>query len=190
MRPPTVAQALVAAVAPATDYEVIAGDLHEEYVRILTTLGATAANRWYWAQALRSIPSLLSYSRSNASALRRIGVAFTAFGALVAMLVFVTAIGMLLRALFGSDSLPVWFWYCIDSGSAVVFGAILAILVRSDGPRVAFGASLFLVACFVVPALAGNPHSQAPLGAWIQLWAVIPAMCIGAGLYQAVKRTA
>jgi hypothetical protein len=191
MRPPTLAQALVAAVAPTNDYEIVAGDLHEEYLHILHARGSTAANRWYWAQALLSIPSLLSYSRSNASVLRRVGIALTALAVLVAMLLVLVAIDTVYQALFGSmDRAPNWIWVCVDWADAVIFGAILAWLVRTDSLRVAFCAALFLVLCFVVPALAGNPHSQAPLEAWIVLWAVIPAMCIGAGICQTIRRRA
>jgi len=183
--PPILAQALVAAVAPASDYEIVAGDLHEEYVRIRYLSGEKAANRWYWMQTLLSIPSLLSYSRSNRSALRRIGVALIALAVLVAMM----AALMTIDSVIGSgDRLADWVWLCIDYADAIVFGAILAWLVRTDGLRVAFFASVFLVLCFVVPAIAGHPGSQAPLMAWIQLFGAVPAMCIGAGLFQAVKR--
>jgi undecaprenyl pyrophosphate phosphatase UppP len=182
--PPAIAQSLVAACAPTGDYEIVAGDLQEEYLRVVSLRGAKAANRWYWAQTLRSMPSLLSYSKSNTSAARRIGVALTALGVLVAMIVAVTVIDSLLS---GMGRALIWVFFLLNWLAAVAFGAILARLVRNDGVRVAFCAALFLVLCFVTPALAGNPHSQAPLLAWILLWGVIPAMCIGAGLYQAAR---
>jgi len=187
VRPPALAQALVAAAAPTSDYEIVAGDLHEEYLRIMHLRGAKAANRWYWAQTLLSIPSLLSYSRSNRSALRRISVALISLAVLLAMLVVITAIGMAFRNLFGVDRIPEYVWICVDYADTVVFGAILARLVRTDGLRVAVFASVFLVLCFVIPALTGNPPSQAPLAAWMQLLGSIPTMCFGAGLYQALS---
>ena len=183
MTPPILARALVAAAAPASDYEMIAGDLYEEYLQIVHADGATAANRWYWSQALHSIPSLLSYSRSNASALRQIGIAFTALAVLVAMFAVLASID----TVFGSAQLPEWVWWCINYGAAVAFGAILALLVRTDGVRVAFYASWFLVLCFVVPAVAGHPGSQAPLAAWICLLGAVPAMCLGAGAYEIIR---
>jgi hypothetical protein len=189
MRPPALAQALIAAAAPEHDYEIVAGDLHEEYLSVLSARGTVIANRWYWAQALLSLPALLTYSRSNPSVLRRASIALIAFGVLVAMVVVVSVIETVTETLFGSASTSsCWVWPFVIYGDAIAFGAVLARLVRSDGVRIAFFASLFLVACFVVPALAGNPHSQAPLSAWIQLAAVVPAMCFGAGLYQAVIR--
>ncbi len=186
MRPPALAQALVAAAAPAGDYEIIAGDLHEEYVRIMNSSGAKAANRWYWAQTLRSIPSLLSYSKSNRSALRQIGVACTALAVLVTM----SAVLMTLDSVFGNgDQLACWVWFCINYTNAVVFGAILGWLVGADGLRVTFFASVFLVLCFVVPAIAGHPGSQAPLSSWLVLLGAVPVMCIGAGVSQVIRRS-
>lgn len=184
MRPPALAQALIAAAAPCGDYEVIAGDLHEEYLRITYSSGANAADRWYWAQVLHSIPSLLAYSRSNTSLPRRIGITFTALAVLFAMLAVVTGIDMV----FHGISQPVW--NCIYNADALAFGAILAWLVRTDGLRVTFLASLFLVMCFVAPAVAGHPGSQAPLRAWIQLFAAVPVMCLGASIYVIFKHRA
>lgn len=189
MRPPTLAQALLAAVAPAGDYEIVAGDLDEEYLRIQSLRGPKAANHWYWAQTLLSIPSLLSYSRSNKSPRRRIGVALIAFAVLIAMATVLMAIELAAQMIFGNANAGGgWIWLCITYIDAVVFGAVLARLVRPDGPRVAFYAALFLVLCFVVPAVAGHPGSQAPICAWIELSGVIPAMCIGAAIYQVVER--
>lgn len=187
MRPPVLAEALLAAAAPSRDYEIIAGDLHEEYHCIASLRGRSAADRWYWAQTLRSLPALLSYSKAEKSAVRTIVVALMSFAVLVAMLAAMTAIDIVLDRTFGTGDIPQYLSMCVNYGDALLFGAILAALVRTDGLRVAFFASLFLVLCFVVPALAGNPHSQAPASAWIQLCFAIPAMCLGAAAYQAVK---
>jgi hypothetical protein len=190
MKPPVVAQGILAAAAPTSEYEIIAGDLHEEYLRVVSSSGTKAANRWYWSQILLSIPWLISYSRSKRSTLRRTSVALISLAVLFAMLLVTTVIGTVLRSLFGIDRIPEYVWICVDYADAVAFGAVLARLVRTDGIRAAFLASLFLVLCFVIPALAGNPHSQARLSAWIVLWGAIPTMCLGAGLYQAaIHRT-
>ncbi len=184
VRPPALAQALIAAAAPSSEYEIVAGDLHEEYLRIVSLKGVAAANHWYWTQALLSIPSLLSYSRSNVSVLRGIGVAFTALATLVAMLAVLMAIDTILGS---GDRIAGWMYISINYADAIIFGALLAWLVRPDGLRVTFLASLFLVFCFVVPALAGHRGSEAPLAAWIVLCGGIPAMCIGAGVSQAIQ---
>ncbi|HEY2474175.1 MAG TPA: permease prefix domain 2-containing transporter [Candidatus Cybelea sp.] len=184
MRPPVVAEALVAALAPPNDYESIAGDLHEEYLRCARLSGRRAANRWYWSQVLRSIPWLLSYSRVRRSALRAIRVGLTALGVLIAMILATIPINALLDAIFGRANWPGAVSFCAYWTDGVVFGAFLALLVRSGGVRLAFGAASFLVLAFAVPALLGFPSSQAPLPAWVLLGGMIPAMCAGAGLYQ------
>jgi hypothetical protein len=190
MKPPVVAQGILAAAAPTSEYQIIAGDLDEEYLRAVASSGTKAANRWYWSQVLLSIPWLLSYSRSKRSTRRRTSVALISVAVLFAMLLVTTVIGTVLRSLFGIDRIPEYVWIGVDYADAVAFGAVLARLVRTDGVRAAFFASLFLVLCFVIPALAGNPHSEAPLSAWIVLWGSIPTMCLGAGLYQAaIHRT-
>lgn len=180
MKPPALAQALVAAAAPSGDCEIVAGDLHEEYLRILHSRGAKDARRWYWSQALLSIPPLLSYSRSRTSALGQVRIALITLVVLAAMLV--------VHVFIDQNFLQLAVKICIDYANAALFGAFLARLVGTDGLRVAFFGSVFLVLCFVVPALAGHPGSQAPFVAWIVLCGAIPAMCLGAGLYQFIRR--
>ena len=187
MRPPVLAEAFIAAAAPSGDYEIVAGDLHEEYVRIRHLSGAKAANRWYWVQTLLSMPPLLSYSRSNGSGFREIGVALIALAVLVTMLVVMTVLEAVLRTLFGFQNIPGYVWFFIKYADALGFGAILSWLVRNNGLRVTFSASVFLVLCFVIPAVAGNPGSQAPLSTWLQLLAAVPVMCIGAVIYQVMR---
>ena len=189
MKPPVFARALLAAVASSNDYEIVAGDLHEEYVGIAQSSGAREANRWYWAQALRSVPSLLSYSRSSRSSLRRISVALIAFAVLIAMFAALALIDLAFERFLGDmRRFPDWIWLCIDYADTVLFGAILAWLVRTDGVRVSFFAALFLVFCFVAPALAGHPGSELSRTDWILLLTVIPTMCFGAALYQIARR--
>ncbi|MGA9418318.1 MAG: permease prefix domain 2-containing transporter [Candidatus Cybelea sp.] len=188
MRPPVVAEALVAAVAPPNDYESIAGDLHEEYLRYARLGGRRAANRWYWSQVLLSIPWMLSYSRAHRSALRAIGLGLIAVGVLVAMLLATLPINALLDAIFGSSNWPLSVQLCADWIDAAIFGAVLALIVGSGGVRIAFWAALLLVLAFAVPALLGFPSSQAPVWAWILLGGAVPAMCAGAALYQVLIR--
>jgi hypothetical protein len=189
LRPPIVAEALVAALGPPNDYESIAGDLHEEYLRYVRLRSTRAANCWYWWQVLLSIPWLLSYSRAHRSALHAIGVGVTVIAVLVAMILATVPINALLQAIFGSpDRWPLSAQFCADWIDAVVFGAVLVLVVRSGGVRLAFWAALLLVLGFAVPALLGFPSSQAPLPAWILLGGTVPAMCAGAALYQVAIR--
>jgi hypothetical protein len=187
MRPPVLAEAFIAAAAPSGDYEIVAGDLHEEYVRISRLSGAKAANRWYWAQTLLSVPPLLSYSRSTGSTFRRIKVALIALAVLFTMLVVITVIDAVFQTLFGFHHIPGFVRFCLNNAEALGFGAILAWLVRSNGLRVTFFASVFLVLCFVGPAVAGHPGSQAPLSTWLQLFAAVPVMCMGAVIHQVIR---
>ena len=87
MSPPVVAAALIAAFAPPNDYESIAGDLHEEYVRDAHCSTTSAATRWYWSLVLLSDPvaaSLLPEVRR--SALQAAGVGVAILAVLTAML--------------------------------------------------------------------------------------------------------
>jgi hypothetical protein len=188
MRPPIVAEAIVAAVAPPGDYESIAGDLHEEYLRYACLSGRRAANRWYWSQVLLSIPWMLSYSRARRSELHAIGIGLTAVGVLVAMLLATLPINALLDAIFGSANWPLFVPFGAYWIDAAVFGAVLALILRRGGVRIAFWAASLLVLAFAVPALLGFPSSQAPVWAWVLLGGTVPAMCAGAALYQVVIR--
>jgi hypothetical protein len=188
MRPPVVAAALIAAVAPPNDYESIAGDLYEEYLRYARCSSTREANRWYWSQVLLSIPSLLSYSRVRRSPLQAAGVGITVLAVLTTMLLATVPINALLQTIFGNpDRWPLWLSFCVDWTDAAVFGSILALILRG-GVRLAMWAALLLVFAFVIPALLGFPSSQAPLPAWVLLWGTVPAMCAGAGIYQVATR--
>ncbi len=188
MRPPALAAALVAALASPNDYESIAGDLHEEYLRRARLSEPSAANRWYWSQTLLSIPALVSYPRPRRTVLHTVGVGATVIAVLVAMLLATMPINALLDAIFGSNRSPLAAFMVAGWIDAAVFGAILALIVRSGGVRLAFWAASVLVLAFAVPALLGHPGSQAPLFAWVLLGGTVPAMCTGAGLFQVLAR--
>ena len=53
-RPPRLPALLLRLFLTRAQYECIAGDLDEEFVR-LTSASRSAAARWYWRQACRSI---------------------------------------------------------------------------------------------------------------------------------------
>jgi hypothetical protein len=138
---------------------------------------------------LRSIPSLLSYSRTPSSFPRMLGVAVVAIFVPLAMLLATVPINAVLGAAFGRlDRTPGFIMFLADWTDAAIFGALLAAIVRTGGVRVAFGAAVFLVLCFALPALLGFPSSQAPFIAWVLLGGTVPAMCFGAAAYQIVMR--
>lgn len=185
MRPPVFAEALIAACAPPVDYESIAGDLHEEYFRRAHASNVAEANRWYWSQTLRSLPSLLSYSKAPRSLIRSTGVALIALAVLLAMLLATVPINAILGAMFGDlTRCPLIVELVAYWTDAALFGTILALIVRSGGIRLAFFASMFLVLCFAIPAMIGFPSSQAPIWAWVLLCGTVPAMCAGAGAFR------
>lgn len=185
MTPPIIAHALIAAAAPPSDYDVIAGDLHEEYLRRVQAHGVEHANRWYWSQALRSIPTLLSYSRAP----RSFTSTMSSYGAVVAIL-----FGMLFAKDFidelvhrSQPLLSSTAYFFIDWAIAAIFGLILAMVLNRGGVRVALGASIFMLLAFALPIVIGV-SPRLPIGVWILLLGAIPAMALGAGTLQVIRR--
>lgn len=188
MRPPFVARALIAAATPPLDYASVAGDLCEEYNARVESAGRPSADRWYWAQVARSIPALLSYSRAHRS--------FAAKSSRIAIVLIV-----LFAMLFCKDmidrvidlvdprgpGLPAWLYFAIDWTDAALFGGILAAIVRSAGMRLALVASVALVAAFALPVILGISPPLQTL-AWFLLLGAVPAMAVGAAVYQVLRR--
>ncbi len=58
MIPPTIARALLLALAGEHEAEFVAGDLYEEFVLLCATRGLRAGRRWYFSQVFRSALSL------------------------------------------------------------------------------------------------------------------------------------
>lgn len=56
-RPPHMAQALLTAVLPKDERDIILGDLEEEFIE--RKAGSSEAAAWYWRQTLVSIPSFV-----------------------------------------------------------------------------------------------------------------------------------
>jgi hypothetical protein len=188
MKPPFLARALVAAAAPPVDYESVDGDLYEEYAQHAKCTGRAFADRWYWSQAIRSLPSLLSYSRSRRSLGANLTTAAIVAFALVAMLllneVLYNAIFAVYRTISGIGAWPFFLAGWLD---AAFFGALIAALVRSQGVRLALIASLVLLISIAIPILLGF-SSPLTLRTWLLLLGAIPAMGAGAGVYQVVRR--
>lgn len=188
MTPPTWARAVVAAVSPPRDFESVAGDLHEEYVRRARSRGRLHADAWYCSQALRSIPSLLSYTRANDSSVRRLGIWLIVAFSLLAMLIVNEGIDDLLeRVVPARGGLDAWPFFIVGWLDAACFGALIAAIVRTHGVRLVFLSALALVAFIAIPIAT---HDSSPLTAttWLLLLGAIPAMCVGAGVYQVFRR--
>ena len=186
MNPPFVPRALVAAAAPPSDYDVIDGDLYEEYLARVRRSGTAKANRWYWSQAVRSIPALLSYSRTKSTLAGALSLTAIVIAVLFCMLFAKDAVDSMIDRL-SQHGMPAEAYFLLDWLIAAVFGAILAALVRTRGVRLALGASIFLVVAFALPILAGV-SPRLPLVAWILLLGAVPAMTLGAAAFQVIRR--
>ncbi len=185
MTPPIVPRALVAAATSPVDYESVAGDLYEEYAQRVSSTGRACADRWYWAQAFRSIPSLLSYSRSRHSLAANVTTAAIVVGVLIAMLLFKEMLDDVVHSVYRHAAH--WLFFLVDWMAAALFGAVLSAILRSQGLRLALIASLVLVGAFVsMIALGLSSPLQPP--AWLLLLGAIPAMSLGAAAYQVVRR--
>lgn len=187
MTPPLVAHALVAAASPPADYESIAGDLQEEYIRRVRVTGVGAANRWYWSQALRSIPSLVSYSRTPRSWTAALATVTIVIGVLLALMFATDRLDAVFTSWYGERHTPMWVSFSANWIDAALFGAVLAFLLRSHGVRLALWASFALVASVVIPTALGF-SSRLPLLAWVLIVGAIPAMSAGAAAYQIIRR--
>lgn len=178
---------LLAAATPSADYESIAGDLQEEYEQRVVRDGRSRADVWYWSQAVRSLPALLSYSRTYPSLGRRLSTAAIVLGVMIAMLAGKDLLDRLIDAIHPNGVLPVWLYFSLDWAIAVACGAVLAQLVRQHPVRLALLASGGLVIAFATPvALALSP--QIPLPAWLLLLGTIPALSAGAATMHAFRK--
>lgn len=185
MNPPWIAEALIAAAAPAADYEIIAGDLHEEYAERMRSSGEVRANRWYWSQVLRSIPALLSYSRGPRSRLESAMAIGAGAVVLLGMLYVRESINSWIAAMHPAG-FPHWLYILVDWSIAAFFGAILAVTVRAHGVRAAAYASSALVLAIVIPTLLGF-SSRLPIYAWVLIFGAVPAMSLGAAASQIAR---
>lgn len=185
MTPPFVARAVLAAVTPPPDYESVAGDLHEEYMLRAESMGRVRANRWYWSQTLRSMPSLLSYSRARRSFASDTATTLIVVAVLFAMLLFKEPVDAMVHAIYRNAAH--WVFFFADWIDAALFGAVLCAIVRSQGLRMTLIASLVLVGGFAIPIVAGV-SPRLPGAAWLLLLGAIPAMSIGAASYQVMRR--
>ncbi len=187
MTSPLVARVLLAAATPSADYDSITGDLQEEYELRRARDGRPRADRWYWSQALRSVPALLSYSRTNSSLGRRVSTGAIVVGVLLAMLIGKDVLDRFIDAIRPGGVLPAWLYFLLDWGIAATCGAVLAQLVRHHPVRLALLASGGLVIAFATPvALALSP--QISSAAWLLLLGAVPAMSAGAATMHALHQ--
>jgi hypothetical protein len=89
MTPPRYAEGALRAVLAenAALREAILGDMAEEWSMQASSLSAPAADRWYWEQTLRSLPSLMVLWAETVGAFRLIAIAVIAVVARLFLLV-------------------------------------------------------------------------------------------------------
>ena len=183
---PLIARALVAAAAPAADCESVVGDLEEEHAMRARSAGRAAADRWYWAQALRSIPPLMSYARVRRSVHTDSVTALSVAGLLFAMLLGKVITDRLVDAAYPAGG-SAWIYFSLNWADALVFGAVLAHIARTGHPvRLALAASATLVAGFTAPILLGFSRPLTP-HAWLLLLGAVPALTAGAAAYRIIR---
>jgi hypothetical protein len=174
MTPPFIARALIAATAPASDYESVDGDLLEEYALRVRQDGRSAADRWY--------------SRSQGSLADSIRIAGIVVAVLFAMILCKGFTDDAIDALIPGGRLPHVLYFSLDWLIAALFGGALALIVRAHGTRIALIAAFVLLLGFATPILIGV-SPRLPAAAWLLILGAIPAMSAGAALVQILRRT-
>jgi hypothetical protein len=187
MTPPVLPRLLITAATPAADCDSIVGDLFEEYNLRVQSIGRVRSDLWYWSQAIRSIPPLLSYSRAGGSLGARVATGAVVVGVLIAMLFAKDLIDRVIDAAYPTTGVHAWLYFLLDWADAALFGAILACAVRHHPVRLALIASVTLVAAFAIPIAAGFSNGLTPI-AWLLLLGAIPAMSAGAAAYHTVRK--
>lgn len=185
MTPPAIAQALVAISTPPHDYESVLGDLHEEYVRRAECDGRARADSWYRAQAVASIPSLLSYSRARQNP----GTTFVTLLVVLASIVAMLSANELLGDAIHSVYRPVngaWPFFLAGWLDAACFGALIAALRSSHGMRLVVISAFALLAFIAVP-IALQISSPLSPGTWVLALGAALSMSIGGAAYHLAR---
>lgn len=188
MTPPAIAEAIIAVSTPPPDYESVSGDLYEEYVRRSRFEGCARADAWYWSQAVGSIPSLLSYSRTSSSAGGMFATALIVLGAIVGMLSANELIGDAIHSVYRTvGGVGAWPFFLAGWLDAACFGALIAALRRSHGMRLVLISALTLIAFIAVPIAL---RVSSPLGAatWILVFGAAVSMSLSGAAYHLARR--
>lgn len=188
MNPPSIALAIVAITAPTADFESICGDLHEEYVRRSAREGQSQADAWYWSQAVRSVPALLSYSRVCQSlgslCVTLLVVTFSIIALLSLNELIDDAIGTVYHA---TQGLRAWPFFLAGCTEAAVFGALIAALRRSYGMRLVLFSACSLVGFIAIPIVM-QTSSRLSGETWTLILSAALSMCVGGAAYYSISR--
>ncbi len=187
MKPPSIATALVVAVTPPADYESVVGDLHEEYVSRCLARDCSSADRWYWSQVIRSVPSLLGYSRTNNSVASTLLDTVVVFVTVPVMMIVYELLENAIHWFYHAAGIGEWPFYVAGWFDAAFFGAVISMLLRSRGTRAAFACSFVMLGVIAIPIVLGFSSRLSP-AAWLLILGAVPAMVTGSGVFQVLRR--
>jgi hypothetical protein len=156
--PPSCATKLLSWIVRAEERDALLGDLCEEFL-LRASESPQAAAQWYWRQAIRSVPALLTGRARRGRWLSTAAVAVAAYVVVGAL----NAAGMSIvgRFLAASPS-PSRAWAAIVGLLAIAIGAHLASRVRAAAGHLLGGLVMALAVW-----LSLSPADTSPL--WFQL---------------------
>jgi hypothetical protein len=132
--PPWLATKLLTGVIHSNDRDALLGDLHEEYAA-RASASPPAAARWYWNQAIRSLPILLGRRASRGRWLSTLAIAIAAYVVVGAL----NAIGTWLVRWLGGSMLAGHIPSAVIGLAAISSGAHLASRLRPSAGEVVGG---------------------------------------------------
>jgi hypothetical protein len=132
--PPWLAARLLTGIIHTNDRDALLGDLHEEYAA-RASASPSAAARWYWNQAIRSLPILLGRRARRGRWLSTLAIAIAAYVVVGAL----NAIGTWIVMWLGGPVLPGNIPSAIVGLVAIGSGAHLASRLRPSAGEVVGG---------------------------------------------------
>lgn len=177
--PPWLATRLLSAVLPTDGREAVLGDLCEEY-GLRATESPQAAGRWYWHQALRSVPTLWGHRVWQDRWISTMAVA----GAAYLFVGVINAAGMTIVARWLGDTLSTTRLPAATVGLiAIGSGAHLAARIRPSAGDALGGLVMLVAVLFLV-----FPVDTAPW--WYQLtFLVLGPLAAHLGAAGGLRRT-
>jgi hypothetical protein len=154
--PSRVATWFLARAVPERHREAVLGDLHEEYAFRLRSATVSTADRWYWGQVCRSVPTLVWSSAKDGRWIATLGVAL---GFYILMGIFEFAATRTVSTLLAPDTQTFKAVSTIVGLLTMALGGYGAAWVR--GPAAA--GTLALIVFFVVLSLVMTMSGSAPL---------------------------
>jgi len=185
MKPPRIAELILAGFLGDQSLEqAVLGDFHEEWVARMLRDGEGSANRWYWRQALETVPYLFaawirlahwSGGRSMAIAVVMAFIVVTGLSVITGsmMSVFFSALGVPLE--HWSARLA---WTVVPIACLCAAGAVAARIARR-APLASVAAFGVFLLSFQVLLLVARPEPQPHWNFYVVLTFMLPAVMSG-----------